>query len=126
VILGVLVGRGYVFIPVASAVIVTMLLAGKTELARFYSGLLPEEIRSAVLLGLLGFVIYPILPDRFVDRWQLLNPRQAWVTVIVLASIGFLNYVLLRLYSRRGLLLHGRPRGSGEQYRHGCGTVRLD
>jgi uncharacterized membrane protein (DUF4010 family) len=103
VILGVLVGRGYVFIPVASAVIVTMLLAWKTELARFYSGLLPEEIRSAVLLGLLGFVIYPILPDRFVDRWQLLNPRQAWVTVIVLASIGFLNYVLLRLYSRRGL-----------------------
>jgi len=36
-------------------------LAWKTELARFYSGLLPEEIRSAVLLGLLGFVIYPIL-----------------------------------------------------------------
>jgi uncharacterized membrane protein (DUF4010 family) len=32
-----------------------------------------------------------------------INPRQAWVTVIVLASIGFLNYVLLRLYSRRGL-----------------------
>jgi uncharacterized membrane protein (DUF4010 family) len=103
VLLGVLIGRGYVFVPVASAVIVTMLLAWKTELARFYTALLPEEIRSAVLLGLLGFVIYPILPNRFVDRWQLLNPRQAWVTVIVLASIGFLNYVLLRLYSRRGL-----------------------
>jgi len=55
------------------------------------------------LLGLRGFVIYPILPDRFVDRWQLLNARQAWVTVIVLASIRFLNYVLLRLYIRRGL-----------------------
>jgi uncharacterized membrane protein (DUF4010 family) len=103
VVLGVLIGRGYVFIPVASAVLVTMLLAWKTDLARFYTGLLPEEIRSAVLLALLGLVIYPILPDRFVDRWQLLNPRQAWVTVIVLASIGFLNYVLLRLYSRRGL-----------------------
>ena len=104
VLLGVLIGRGYVFVPVASAVLVTMLLAWKTELARFYTALLPEEIRSAVLLGLLGFVIYPVLPDRFVDRWQLLNPRQAWVTVIVLASIGFLNYVLLRLYSRRGLI----------------------
>ena len=49
VLLGVLIGRGYVFVPVASAVLVTMLLAWKTELARIYTALLPEEIRSAVL-----------------------------------------------------------------------------
>jgi hypothetical protein len=28
------------------------------------------EIRSAVLLGLLGLVVYPILPDRFIDNVQ--------------------------------------------------------
>jgi uncharacterized membrane protein (DUF4010 family) len=43
------------------------------------------------------------LPNRFVDPWKLLNPREAWLTVILIASIGFLNYVLLRLYSARGL-----------------------
>lgn len=62
-----------------------------------------EEVRGAVLLGLIGFVIYPVLPNRFVDPWNLLNPREAWFTVILIASIGFLNYVLLRLYSARGL-----------------------
>lgn len=48
-------------------------------------------------------MIYPLLPDRYVDPYQLINPRQAWVTVVVIAGIGFLNYVLLRLYSTRGL-----------------------
>jgi uncharacterized membrane protein (DUF4010 family) len=80
-----------------------MLLAWKMELQRFAGGLKPEEIRSAVLLCLIGFVIYPVLPDRFVDPWQLIDPRKVWLIVIVVAGIGFFNYVLLRLYSTRGL-----------------------
>jgi uncharacterized membrane protein (DUF4010 family) len=102
-VLGILIGQGHLFTPVACAILVTMLLAWKAELRRFAGGLTLEEIRSAVLIGLLGFVIYPILPDRFVDRWRLLNPREAWVVIIVLASIGFANYVLLRLYGTRGI-----------------------
>ncbi len=103
VLLGILTGEGHTFTPVATAIIITMLLAWKTELTRFAGGLTPQEIRSAVLLGLLGLVIYPLLPNHFIDKWQLLNPREAWVTVIVLAGIGFVNYVFLRLYSHRGL-----------------------
>jgi len=102
-VLGVLIGQGHLFTPVAASIIVTMLLAWRTELREFARGLTLEEIRSAVLIGLLGFVIYPILPDRFVDPWRLLNPRQAWVVIIALAGIGFVNYVLLRVYGRRGI-----------------------
>jgi uncharacterized membrane protein (DUF4010 family) len=87
-VLGVLVGNGHLYTPVASAVVMTLLLSWKSELSEFAEDLSPEEIRSAVLMGLLGFVIYPILPDRFIDRWQLINPRQTWVTVIVLAAIS--------------------------------------
>ncbi len=104
---GYLVGIGHVFTPVASAIIITMLLAWKLELQKFAGGLTLEEIRSAVLLGLLGFVIYPVIPNRFVDPWQLINPRAAWVIVIVIAGIGFVNYVLLKLYGTRGIYLSG-------------------
>jgi uncharacterized membrane protein (DUF4010 family) len=102
-ILGVLVGQGHLFTPVASAILMTMLLAWKTELQRFAGDLAPGEIRGAVLLGLIGFVIYPLLPNRFLDNWHLLNPRQSWAIVIIVAGLGFLNYVLLRLYASRGL-----------------------
>lgn len=104
-LLGVLVGLGHLFTPVAAAIVMTMLLAWKTELSRFAGGLQPSEIRSAVLLGLIGFVIYPVLPNRYVDPWQLFNPSDAWISVIAIAGIGFVNYVLLRIYSTRGLYL---------------------
>ncbi len=104
---GYLVGIGHVFTPVAGAIVITMLLAWKLELQKFAGGLSLEEIRSAALLGLIGFVIYPIMPDRFVDPWQLINPRAAWVIVIVIAGIGFANYVLLKLYGTHGIYLSG-------------------
>ena len=106
-VLGALAGQGHLFTPVASAILMTMLLAWKVELRRFAGGLQPDEIRSAVLLGLLGLVVYPILPDRFVDKWELVNPRQTWITVIVIAGIGFVNYVLLKIYGTRGVYMSG-------------------
>src|SRR5580692_2875368 len=103
-VLGVLIGQGHLFTPVAAALLLTLVLSLKSELSSFAGGLRPEEIRSAVLLGLIGFVIYPLLPDRFIDPWKLINPRESWITIIAIAAIGFANYVLLRLYGGRGLL----------------------
>jgi len=104
-LLGALVGLGHIFTPVAGAIVITMLLAWKTELSRFAGDLQPSEIRSAVLLGLIGFVIYPVLPNRYIDPWRLFNPSDAWISVIAIAGIGFVNYVLLRIYRTRGLYL---------------------
>ncbi len=104
-LLGVLVGLGHIFTPVAGAIVMTMLLAWKEELNRFAGGLQPSEIRSAILLGLIGFVIYPLIPDKYVDPWQLFNPNDAWLGIIAIAGIGFANYVLLRMFSTKGLYL---------------------
>jgi uncharacterized membrane protein (DUF4010 family) len=106
-VLGALVGQGHLFTPVAAAILMTMLLAWKVELHRFAGGLQTAEIRSAVLLGLLGLVVYPVLPNKFIDRWDLINPREAWITVIVIAGIGFVNYVLLKIYGEKGLYVSG-------------------
>jgi len=82
-----------------------MLLSLKPQLRAFAGGLSQQEVRSALLLGLLGFVIWPLLPDRFVDPWQLIQPREDWITVVVIACLGFLNYVLLRIYGSKGIYL---------------------
>ncbi len=101
-LIGVLVGWGHYFTAVMAAILVAMLLAWKAELSRFASVLLPEEIRSALLLGLLAFVIYPLLPDRFVDPWGLVNLHRAWMVVVAIAGLGFFNYVMFRLYGPSG------------------------
>lgn len=81
----------------------TFLLSLKPALTHFAGGLLVTEVRSAVLLGLLAFVIYPVLPNRAVDPWSLINPQEAWLTIVVIAALGFINYVLLKIYASRGL-----------------------
>ena len=55
VMLGALAGHGQYFPAAACAILITMLLAWKMELAKFVDALKPEEIRGAVLLGLLSF-----------------------------------------------------------------------
>ncbi len=104
-LLGVLVGEGHLFTPVACAILIAMLLALKPQFRAFAGGLSQQEVRSALVLAVLGFVIWPLLPDRFIDPWQLLQPREAWIMVVVIACLGFLNYVLLRVYGSKGIYL---------------------
>ncbi len=101
--LGVLAGEGHVFTPAAAVILMTLMLSLKPQLSRFALGLSAEEIRGAVLLALIAFVIYPVLPDRFVDPWGLFDPREDWLIIVLISAIGFVNYVLLRLFSERGI-----------------------
>ena len=104
-VLGALSGEGHIFTATACAIVTTWLLSLKPQFRAFAGGVKPEEIRSALLLGLFGFVVWPLLPNHYIDPWELLQPREAWVTVLVVASLGFINYVLLRVYGTRGVAL---------------------
>jgi uncharacterized membrane protein (DUF4010 family) len=104
---GILCGQGHTISPAAVMVIATALLAWKERLAGFSTGLTEGELRSAVLLAILALVIYPALPQGAIGPWKLVEPRAAWVTVILIASIGFVNYVLWKMYGDRGTELSG-------------------
>jgi uncharacterized membrane protein (DUF4010 family) len=104
---GALCGVGHTITPVAIAVVTTGLLSWKERLAEFGHRLTAEELRSAVLLGILAFAVYPVLPAHPVDPWGLINPRAAWITVILIAGIGFANYVLWKLFGARGIEFAG-------------------
>lgn len=104
---GILCGLGLTIAPAAVMVIATGLLAWKERLSGFSMGLTEKEIRSAVLLAILAIVIYPALPKGAVGPWDLIEPRTAWVAVILIAGIGFFNYILWKLYGTRGTELSG-------------------
>jgi uncharacterized membrane protein (DUF4010 family) len=104
---GVLAGQGHTFTATALGVMTAGLLAWKEPLAGFSQALTQSEFRSAVLLAILAFVIYPALPSGSLDPWNLVQPRAAWITVILVAALGFANYILLKLYGARGVELTG-------------------
>ncbi|GMV48054.1 MAG: hypothetical protein AMXMBFR66_34520 [Pseudomonadota bacterium] len=104
---GILCGLGQTIAPAAVMVITTALLAWKERLADLSTGFSEGEIRSAILLAVLAIVIYPALPEGAVGPWRLVEPRTAWVAVILIAGIGFFNYVLWKMYGTRGTELSG-------------------
>ena len=104
---GILCGQGHTVSPAAVMVIATALLAWKERLAGFSMGLSEGELRSALLLAILALVIYPALPTGAVGPWKLIEPRAAWVTVILISGIGFVNYILWKLYGARGTEISG-------------------
>lgn len=104
---GVLSGVGHTFTPVVVTIVTAGLLAWKEQLAGFSLGLTAAELRGAILLAVLAFVVYPVLPSAALDPWGLIQPRAAWVTVILIAAIGFGNYVLLKIFGTKGVQITG-------------------
>lgn len=105
--IGILCGKGHTLTPAAIMVSVTALLTWKDRLSGFSIGLTEGELRSALLLAILAIVIYPALPVGAIGPWHLIEPRTAWGTVILIAGIGFVNYVLWKTYGTRGLAIAG-------------------
>jgi uncharacterized membrane protein (DUF4010 family) len=104
---GILCGKGHTLTPSAVMVGTTALLAWKDRLQGFSIGLSESELRSALLLAILAIVIYPALPSGAIGPMGLIEPRAAWATVILIAGIGFVNYILWKLYGQRGVAIAG-------------------
>ena len=79
----------------------------EAAIGRLQSGINRCGVRSAILLAIHGFVIYPALPVGTIDRWGAFEPRAAWLTVMLIAGIGFINYTLLKIYGERGIEIAG-------------------
>lgn len=99
---GILCGQGHRLTPAAIIVSTTALLAWKRPLSGFSKGLTEAEMRSAIVLAILAIVIYPALPAGTLGPMGLIEPRAAWLTVLLIAAIGFVNYALLKIYGNAG------------------------
>lgn len=102
-VLGMLVGGGSFFLAFACAIVVTALLSWKTELVAFTSKLSIVEIRGALLMCFIVAVVYPLLPNGYIDPWHIVNPRSIWLTVIIVSALNFVNYILLRQLGMKGV-----------------------
>ena len=66
------------------------------------------ELRSALILAVMTAIVLPLLPDRTVDPWGGLNPREIWFFTVLIAAISFLGYVAVRvLGATKGFLVSG-------------------
>ncbi len=104
--LGALAVTGPVQVAIAGAVAMTVLLSLRETLHGWVARLTWEEIRAVLILLVMTFLLLPVLPDRPVDPWNALNPREIWLFAILIATISFTGYVAVRLMGARiGILV---------------------
>jgi len=104
---GVLVGLEFYTFAVILAITVTALLAIKHELHDFVGGMSAQDVKGAVKFGILAFVIFPILPNEYIDPWQIVNPRMIWLMVVLVSGFGFLNYIIMKRMGSHGIAYTG-------------------
>ncbi|MGX9670669.1 MgtC/SapB family protein [Mycobacterium sp. HM-7] len=96
-------------LAVALAVVVAGLLVSKTRIHRFARDIMTEvELEDAIKFLVVAFVILPLLPDRGLGPYGVLNPEKVWLLVVLLTGIGWVGYIGVRaLGPERGLLITG-------------------
>jgi uncharacterized membrane protein (DUF4010 family) len=88
------------------AVAVTGILALREDLHGLLERITWRELRSALVLLAMTFVVLPIVPDDPVGPFGGVNPRQVWLIAIVLAGVSFLGYVAVKyIGASHGVLL---------------------
>ncbi|MBI1203765.1 MAG: DUF4010 domain-containing protein [Rhodopseudomonas sp.] len=93
-------------IAAAVAVATAGILAARGEIHGWIARVTWPELRSALVLLAMTFIVLPVVPDTKIGPDGGVNPREVWLIAIVLAGVSFLGYAAVKwLGARRGVLL---------------------
>jgi uncharacterized membrane protein (DUF4010 family) len=95
-------------ISIALGILLTLLLVSKESLHKFAKHLTKREIRDAVIFAVCAFIILPLLPNKPIDPFGVLNPYKIWYIIVLVLSITFAAWVAMKIFgARRGLIFTG-------------------
>lgn len=94
-------------IAIGFTIVVVFFLEAKMALQKFFTQRMTEGEFNATLRFLaVIFIVFPILPDATFGPYAFFTPRKIWLFVILVSTISYVGYFLVKfLGSERGLLL---------------------
>jgi uncharacterized membrane protein (DUF4010 family) len=99
-------------LAVGLGILVAALLAYKQPLHGLVDKIGWDDMFAGLRLLIATFIVLPLLPDRTVDPWQALNPRELWLLVVLISGLSMVGYVATRwLGPGRGAVVTGLTGG---------------
>lgn len=83
-------------LAVGLGIVAAAVLAYKQPLHGLIDKLGWGDIFAGLRLLIASFIVLPLLPDRALDPWQALNPRQLWLFVVLISALSMVGYVATR------------------------------
>lgn len=81
---------------------VAVLLHWKRPLHDLVERIGPDDVQAMMRFVLVALVILPVLPDRAYGPYEVLNPFEIWLMVVLIVGISLGAYVASRLLGARG------------------------
>ena len=110
-VLGAYAVLGNMVVAGASGIAATVILAERATLHAFVANLKWVELRSALLLLVMSFVLLPLVPDHTIDPWGALNPRQLWLMIVIIAALSYVGYICVKIAGERAGLIYAAAAG---------------
>lgn len=105
---GALCVSGPIIIAVAVGGGVAVLLQFKPQLHGIVTKLGDADIKAIMQFVLITFIVLPVLPNETYDPFEVLNPHEIWLMVVLVVGIGLGGYISYKFLGHRaGVILSG-------------------
>ena len=107
-LLGAMCFLGYTEVSIMIMVIMLVLLSSKVKLMNVVGQITQDEIYALVRFVVVALLIFPFLPDKTLDSFGVINPRDIGWVIVLISGLGLVGYILIRILGTgRGILLTG-------------------
>ncbi|MCB9495656.1 MAG: MgtC/SapB family protein [Fibrobacteria bacterium] len=104
---GILCLQADIWIPMALSILGTIILSEKKAINQHVGLLSPNEFLGVLKFLLVTLIVLPVLPNRSFTTYEL-NPASTWKIVVMVSTVGFVGYFLVKkLGGRTGLWVSG-------------------
>jgi uncharacterized membrane protein (DUF4010 family) len=101
-VLGVYASFGDPWVVLAVGATVAILLFLKPGLHSLAGRIGDRDMRAILLFAAITFIVLPVLPDKGYGPYDVWNPRQIWVVVVLVVGISLGGYIAYKLLGGEG------------------------
>ncbi|PTX18113.1 uncharacterized membrane protein (DUF4010 family) [Pontibacter mucosus] len=99
---------GQTTVAVAVGASVAVLLHLKETLHGIVAKIGQNDLRAIMQFVVISLVVLPVLPDRTFGPYQVLNPYNIWLMVVLIVGLGLLGYFAYKVFGQKsGTVLGG-------------------
>jgi uncharacterized membrane protein (DUF4010 family) len=96
--------RAVAFVTAGVAVV---LLHLKQPMHRFVGKMGERDMSAVIQFVVISLIVWPLLPNRAFDRYEVLNPFDVWRMVVLIVGISLTGYVIYKIWGERAGTISG-------------------